>query len=128
MKKLAVLILFGILSMPANVWAQQGGALLPFYPLGNASVFVSVGTTASAATLFTQAESPAWQEYCVNTGSVPVFMSIGTSGVVATTSSIPIPTNTPLYFTITENSGGYFSAITSSSTAGLYCVGGRGGH
>lgn len=124
MKKLLALLL--LISIPS--YAQEGPALEPFFPIGTASLAVTIGSSsASSATALTGTELPTWQEYCVNTGTAPVFVAFGVSTVSATTSSIPIPTNTPIYFTLNEGQQ-YISGISATGSATLYCVGGRGGH
>lgn len=117
--KLLVAIL---LLLPFAALAQDGQGA--FFPLGNASLALTASTSASTATALTQTEQPVWQEYVVNNGPQTAFLAFGGSAVAATTTSIPIPSGTTRLFTLNEGQA-YVSAITATTTAGVYLVGGR---
>jgi hypothetical protein len=104
----------------------------PFTPSGNSVVF----TAATSAPTAVQAVSSTLggnQYRVLNSGSVTVFMGVGTSAsdavnnatVLTTTNlSIPLLAGTDEILTFPPNA--YFSGITSTSTAVVYITPGDG--
>lgn len=119
------LIAAALILMPSASIAQNSQT--PFYPLGNNPTILSVTTSAgNTPTALLPTELPTWQELCINTGPGTPFVAFGGNALIATTTGgMPLPSGVPMLFTLNEGQE-YISALTATSTASVYCMGGRG--
>jgi hypothetical protein len=115
------LCLLAALAAPLPAGAQY--AFQPF-GLGTASV---TATTSSAATALTLPPVPPrrMQVRIYNAGAATVFILLGTSGAVATTGNLPVPSGAIEVFSVPEGTT-HVATITSSGTAVVYFSPGEG--
>lgn len=109
---------------------------IPFSPLGN-TVVISAASTAPTAVQVspTSGQMNVGQYRCVNSGTVMVFLGVGSTATIAGSravipiagtpaSGVPLMPGAVEILRFNENS--YITAITSSGTATVYVTPGQG--
>ncbi len=106
-------------SNPLPVAGSFSATLVGFAPGGSYATFSNVGASSSAIALPTGATVVVY-----NTGLVPAYVTLGGSGVAATTGNDVVPAGGWMAFTVGSNT--YLAAITASGSTSLNLSGGSG--
>ena len=102
-------------SNPLPVAGSFSATLVGFAPGGSYATFSNVGASSSAIALPTGATVVVY-----NTGLVPAYVTLGGSGVAATTGNDVVPAGGWMAFTVGSNT--YLAAITASGSTSLKSV------
>jgi hypothetical protein len=96
----------------------------PFTPLG-VTVAISVTTTTASGEITTMNDASGKDLRIYNAGSATAFLDFGSSGIVATTADMPVPSGAVEVISVGPGVT-HVAAITASGTATLYITAGRG--